>query len=260
MSIRRIIYIPFVPVIDTKAIYLQSNIFLKNSADGALLSIGNTWSIQTNFIPRLTTGNAYVVSIQNAVNNQSQIIILENRNQDPENIQVVIRRDTGGGGEIKNFKWNRDSVVDTKISFMVTYDGPTHTLKLYLDGVDQGDADVKATDSSTGFQSDQVRKIALGNFGTSNFGPLFGDMHSTTMWDVALSQAEVTALDNSGAPDVLDNRFATGDYTSVANMMHYWRLGVDALDLGKDDGNASVLVDIDEDSSGDLAGNIVDYE
>lgn len=259
MSIRRIIFIPNLPVIDDKAIYFIPNIYLKNKVAGALLSIGNTWSIQSNFIPRNSVSQGYVVSIQNDMDgNKGQILILQNGNQDPENIQVLVRRDSTGS-YIKNFKWNRDVVVGTKVSYMATWDGTPKELKLYVDGVDQGEPDQKLTDSSTGNMSDQVRTIALGNLGVVNFAALYGDMHSTSIWDVTLSQAEITALDNSGSPDLLDNRFASGDYTSVANLMHYWRIGLDASDLGKDDGNAAILVDIDEDSSGDLAGNIVDY-
>ena len=239
---------------DGKAISFDGNEWLKNKAAGDLLSIDNAWSIMVNMNPDFSTLNSYIVSIQNDDSNKGQIQFLHNGADSPETVRGHIR--DSAGSTIKDFKWDKDIVVGTNISYMLTWDGTD--LKLYLDGVDQGAADTETTDD-TGTMADAVREIAFANLGTSDNSDLGANMHAVAMWDVTLTQAEITALDNDGSPEDLDIRFPSGDYAQEDNLMHYWRLGLDKSDLGRDWGNASALVNVDEDSQGVTDADIVNY-
>ena len=245
-------HMPAVPEIDDKAISFDGNEWLKNKAAGDLLGFGNAWTIQVNMNPDFSTLNSYIVSIQNDDSNKGQIQLLHNASDSPETISVSNRNSAGGA--IKAFLWEVDVVIGVNISYVITWDGTD--LKLYLDGVDQGTADTLTTDSS-GTMEDSVREIAFANLGTSDFGDLGANMHSASIWDVALTAAEILALDNGGVPENVDNRFWLGDYKRPHHLVHYWRMGLDSYNLGRDYG--TYPVDIDEDSTGVTAVDIVDY-
>lgn len=246
--------VPFKGIIDGKALDLNGNEWTKNKAAGDLLNIDNEWSIQANLNHDFDVLNSYIISIQNDDSNKGQITMQHRAADSPETVQCQIRNTTGS--MIKNFKWNKDIVVGTNISYMLTWDGTD--MKMFLDGVDQGTPDT-LTSNNSGTMEDSAREIAFGNLGTSDFGDLGANFHSVSMWNVTLTPAEITALDNSGTPENHDNRFSIGAYTRTSNLMHYWRLGFDSYDLGRDYGNAPLLVNVDEDSTGISGADIVDY-
>jgi hypothetical protein len=245
-------HVPAVAVIDDKAISFDGNEWTKNKAAGDLLGIANEWSIQVNYNPYFNSLNSYLVSIQHATN-QNQIAILDDGAAATEHYEVVTRN--SAGGQIKTYEWNHTIVTGTNISVIATWDGTN--LKFYIDGVDQGEADAKTVDNS-GTMSDSLRTVAFANLGTSDFADLGANMHSVSIWNVALTQAEITSLQNGGAPENLDNRFATGNYAKQDNLMHYWRLGLDPNRMGRDYGKAAPI-DIMEDPTGVDSGDIVDY-
>lgn len=52
------------------------------------------------------------------------------------------------------------------------------------------------------------------------------------VWDEVLGDAEIAAIaDDTFAYDLVTN---SGNYTSSANLQHWWRLGADTSDIGKD--------------------------
>jgi hypothetical protein len=239
---------------DGKDISFDGSEWLKNKAAGDLLSIENAWSIQCIHKNGFTTLNSYLVSIQSDDSNKNQISWLHNAGATPEAVEVQLRN--SGGTIFKNYDWDIDSEVDLNRNFLITWDGTT--LTFYSDGVDQVANVTKNTDDA-GTMADGLRELAIGNLGTSNFGSLGGDVHSVSVWDVALTAAEVLALHNGGSPEDHDNRFALGNYASEDNLMHYYRLGLDKSDLGRDWGNADALVKIDEDPNDITAADITDY-
>jgi hypothetical protein len=79
------------------------------------------------------------------------------------------------------------------------------------------------------------------------------------MWSVALTQAEVTVLQNGSSPQTFDNRYDSGNYASSANLQHYWRHGGDKTDIGRDWGNASTLIDVGDNAVNITSSDIVIY-
>jgi hypothetical protein len=100
---------------------------------------------------------------------------------------------------------------------------------------------------------------------TSNAGGSFGNMANTArriglaatpgggteidaniyqvhIWDKELTQPEIAALYNNGNPGRIDPRNNFGNYTSAGNLQHFYRLGKDSTNIGKDEG-AGTLTD-----------------
>lgn len=259
MSIRRIIFIPNVPVIDTKALDLQSNEHLKNLTEQPL-GIANEWSLQMLLSP----GNDSGILIPLETKQQSpmhnggmiQFQMIGNAANDP--IRMSLRSTSGGGVGVvvKSYDWDNTYSTGVKVNYLFTWDGTD--LLLYIDGVETVPT-VKNTDNSHTFL-DINRSVSIGGFvdATDTFS-FRGQIHSTSIWNTALGQSAVTVLENSGSPENIDNQFNTGDYTSAGNLVHYWRHGFDAGNLGKDYGVVGTSIDILEDADNISADDIVNY-
>ena len=239
---------------DDKAISFDGNEWLKNKAAGDLLSITNAWSLQCIHNNDFNTLNSYLVSIQSDDSNKNQIDWQHQGVPATEVVRVQIR--DSAGTAFKIYTWDLAINTGTSVNFVITWDGTN--LVFYADGVDQVANITKSTDDS-GTMADGLREVAFANLGTSDFGDLGANMHSVAMWDVALTAAQVLAVHNSGSPEDLDLRFSSGNYAQEDNLLHYWRLGLDRSDLGRDWGNASALVNVDENSTGTTVADIVTY-
>jgi len=65
------------------------------------------------------------------------------------------------------------------------------------------------------------------------------------IWDSTLSASEITAIYNSGLTPI-DLRSNSGNYTSSANLQHYWRMG------DNDGGSGTTITDLQGSSNGTL--------
>ena len=244
----QIIIIP--NVIDMKALDFDGTEQLLNSSDNPL-GIANEWSIQINANPGSDSNDIYLLRIQPITGFGNQIAIHLRGDQANDPISVRILR--ANGNSLKDYEWDSTYTVGTKVSYIVTWDGTD--LLLYIDGVLTA-ADTLISDFSSAMTATD-RRVSVG----SALGgvPWVGLIHSTSVWNVVLTQAEITTLQNSDSPENIDNRFNSGDYFSSANLQHYWRHGLDAADIGKDSGKASTLIDIGDNATGITADDIVEY-
>jgi len=72
---------------------------------------------------------------------------------------------------------------------------------------------------------------------------LDGQIASLAIWNVYLSSAEITTIYNSGSISV--NLAAnSGNYSSASSLLHWFQLGKDSTDIGKDYGYAGTLYDL----------------
>jgi hypothetical protein len=87
--------------------------------------------------------------------------------------------------------------------------------------------------------------------------PFVGLIHSDGLWSSVLTAAEAAALWNEGRGRDLDWRIDGSIYKSSSDLAHYYRLGLDPADIGKDYGNAAILLNIGDDAVGIDASDIV---
>lgn len=235
---------------DTKALDLATNETLYNSSDNPI-GIANAWSFQINTKPGSDSINMYLLRAEpvSGVNNRIAVHLEGNVANDPFRVQIL----RANGNALKDFRWNSTYTSGTKVSYIVTWDGTD--LLMYVDGV-LTTADTKISDFASPMSATD-RRISVGSANGAVY--YTGTIHSTSLWDVALTQAEVTALQNGGSPQSFDNRFNLGGYTSKDNLQHYWRHGGDASDIGRDFGQAATLIDIGDNAINVTSADIVDY-
>jgi len=143
----------------------------------------------------------------------------------------------------KNHQWNLPFFpFDVWNHALFTYDGPGNLLRMYENGV------LVAPDQSLNLLSSPpmddlapFRKIVIGG-GPAAFS---GFIHSIAIWDTLVDSA-VVELYNAGVASTFDLNAAS----FAGNLAHWWRLGLDPSDLGKDYAASGItpLIDADQNS------------
>lgn len=160
---------------------------------------------------------------------------------------VIIRQEGGGANDPleillydnnslkKDWRWNNLFATQQWYFLVVTWNNTTETIDVYVNGVDQGDPDTKSTDDTCSL-SDISANAGLG------VNPAWTNLtnwriHTCVTWNSVLTGAEILALYNGGKGDAIDYATDGGNYSSSANLTHWWKLGYDAdpeSDMGKD--------------------------
>jgi hypothetical protein len=84
-----------------------------------------------------------------------------------------------------------------------------------------------------------------------------GRFHSFAIWDDDLDQANITAIFNEGDGLGFDLSSDSGNYNKSANLIHWWKLGEDADDIGADSGGGAAI-DIDTNAVNISSADIVE--
>lgn len=149
---------------------------------------------------------------------------------------------------------NSDVVFGVWFLLALTWDGTD--LEFYKDAVN--DAGSINTDNRPGTMTSTPRAVFIGSQASigAPAAPANGDYHWCALLDKALDQAAITEVYSagSGAFNLLAD---SGNYDGAANVKHWWRLGLDSLDIGKDSGIAGTLIDVLNDAIGIDASDIV---
>ena len=100
------------------------------------------------------------------------------------------------------------------------FDGATTSITLYINGVQ------KSQNTSAGAAlytlTEGSENAAIGSIGNGSNRNFNGNISIITVWDSALTQAEITEIYNNGEGiNLLED---LGDYASSANVVGYWRL------------------------------------
>lgn len=216
------------------------------------IGIGNTWtaSMWVNPNSATQTNNTRLLLIR--PNSGSANIIEMSLLTGPDRIRV--NNISSVPVNIKVYHWNTFLVADTWSFIVLTWDGTD--LLLYHQGSELA-ADSEDTDNA-GTMTSTNRQIGVGAFHSGSATASFdGKLHSYGIWDVVLDAAAVTELYNSGAGELVEYDTDGTNYTSSADLLHWWRLGFNSGDIGKDYGTHSTLIDVMDDATGIDATDIV---
>lgn len=99
--------------------------------------------------------------------------------------------------------------------FTVKNIGGTYTGNLWLNGVKQGSNVTVSNNTDAG----TTARIGAGSNAGAAANPYKGNVDEVTFWSVGMTQAEVTALYNSGHPA------NPNSHSQAANLIHWWRMG-----------------------------------
>ncbi len=150
----------------------------------------------------------------------------------------------------KNYKYDNLLTDDVWQHVLITWDGTT--LILYKDA-DAKTASLKSKDLAGTMDDATARRVRIGVNTIWSAQYYDGLIHSAAVWNVALPTAEIIQVYNGGVGINLDGD--VGDYSSSANLLHWWRLGFDSLDMGKDYGVHTNLFDVMDDAANITAGD-----
>ncbi len=212
---------------------------LMGDANFNTFGIANTWSMMMWFnrnsaAPGQTSITRFFSLGFNA--GGDNIIRFDSRGNASPNGLAVLTSDSAGN-IIKNWRFEPSTNVftyDVWHQIIVIWDGTDMTV--YEDGVNvTGDA-IKISDNA-GTMTDSARDIFLGRL-TDVAGPIHwpGFIHSVALWNVDITSA-VAEIYNGGTASTLNLRNASFN----ANLQHWWRLGQDSTDLGKDSGRGTKI-------------------
>jgi len=102
----------------------------------------------------------------------------------------------------------------------------------YRGGAAQTPTSTPTDNAGTMTNTDRVARVGA----ETTVGTHDGQIHQIYMWNSVLGAGEVASLYNNGMGSIVDASQNFGDYSSSANLIHWWRLGKIAtfLGLGKD--------------------------
>jgi len=229
---------------------------MRNTTDNPI-GIANVWSIGVWAKTDTIDLEKVLLNIR-AVGSSNNGVLLDFSGDDPASQlpgtnSLVVRLKDSGNTTFKQQSWG-SAFTATGVwrLILVTWDGTD--LTVYYDGVDQGAADASPINNA-GTMTDTSRSVYISST-NSGFGDWDGRMHSIAVWDVDVGAAASTIY-NAGNGKGFDLGTDTGSYTFSGDLQHWWRLGFDSGDLGKDSGIASTLIDVDANSVNITAADIV---
>ncbi|KKN64838.1 hypothetical protein LCGC14_0487580 [marine sediment metagenome] len=216
------------------------------------IGIANDWSVQALCEPAALTASEMVVFTIRGAPNEIVLSILAFDPNDP--LRVWTRNSSGT--TIKRYEFENHFTVGVKVSILCTWDGTD--LVTYIDG--SVATPTTLVDDNAGTMTDTARRVSISSREGEGVPQSFfeGKIHSVSVWNTVLTQPKVTVLENSGRPQEIDNRVNSGAYDASANLVHYWRLGLDASDIGKDSGTGTAI-DIGDDAVNITSDDIVIY-
>lgn len=206
-----------------------SNTALDIFTSGAEADVGiaNAWSVGLWFRPAVLTQTQTPFTIRNDSDNANHIqMFLLN-----SNVFGIANFDSGTSA-IKDFRFVAvpSGSVDRWVYWVATWDGTD------LVGYEGGAAQTPTSkpQDNAGTMTNTNRVIKLG--GQLTVGTYDGPIHQLQIWNSVLSANEVASLYNHGRGSIVDSSTNFGDYTSSANLVHWYRLGkiITTLGMGKD--------------------------
>lgn len=205
-----------------------------NMSQGYDLGFSNSWSFAMWYKPGSLNFQS-VFSLENGPNYMSV------EYADNDSLYMVI------GEENTSDLWNAlyDGVLtaDEWHFIVISRDGSTSSLDVFVDGTLVSPSQV-FVDNRTSTMTNTPRYVRfLGNFNGSS-----DRVHSAALWGAALTGFDVTTLYNEGDGSAPDYRVNSGTYDKSSSLLHWWRLGFESGNFGKDFGSYYPPVNVMEDA------------
>jgi len=196
--------------------------------------IGHTGGTPTGFdtIFRLTAENSH-----NSATPQSKLLLQRSSSGSTSpGTRLIFKINEASGSDNKFYRYGGQMRPGYWHHVVMTYDGTN--LLGYMNGLFVNASKV-VDDPVTIPNVDRTGTFARKETGSQFFD---GRIHSVALWDTTLSAAEVLAVHNGGDARRSNLRKDSGAYTSSANLLHWWRLGLNSANLGEDSGKANTLI------------------
>lgn len=219
------------------------------------IGIGNVWSVSMWVKPNssdLTSGSR-LIEIQPDSGGANVIRISTTTSPTTLLVNTIDSSNTN----IKVYNYNSVLTVNVWSFLVLTWDGTN--LKFYHQGSLLAPSTIQQ--DNVGTMTSTNRLIGVGGLRIANPAASFdGRLHSYAIWDITLSAGAISELHNSGEGAVVDYSSNGTNYTSSGDLLHWWRLGFDSADIGKDYGVHTTLIDVLDDATGiDSSDIVTDY-
>lgn len=129
----------------------------------------------------------------------------------------TISADTGFSGN------SATGWIHVAVSMINAGGGGAATMEMYINGSSIGTSSAGGMTSAHQDNYTQDSNLFLASFSINNYeeDEMKGKMYDVAMWDVALSDATVAAIYNSGSPFNLTGN--SGSYNNSGDLVGYWR-------------------------------------
>lgn len=232
-------------IADAKGEHYQSVQRALQNQTNNVLGIDNSWTVLYRFkltkaFPGTTTQMFKCVNADPFEINDNKILMEWRAGDIPPTFRVYAY-DAAGGSNSKIYNYDdlfTNIVIGKWYSWTVRWDGTD--LKLYFGEIGSLVEIIVSskTDDNSITMTDLARRM-------SAFGPGGQRLYQIGIWNSALASTELTYLDDNIPQDFLTDK---GNYTSSANLPHWYRLCFDDNDLSRDYGLApSGTIDIGAD-------------
>ncbi len=227
-----------------------SSEYMRSAA--STIGIADDWTFQVSFKATTTfigVRNVFTIGELNSANH----ISLRYRDDAPF-VGINIRDSSATIPLTKAYQWNDGPAVGNWQTWTFTWNGTTgDVLTGYLDGAVQTPSLINEDNSGT--QTDISQKIAFAAGVTANNIMDNVIIHSVAIWNTPLDSSNITAIFNGGNIGGFDLQSDKGNYTQSATLKHWWRLGLDSTDIGKDEvvsGGIDMLAEANNVTSDDI--------
>lgn len=230
---------PVAPVTGVSVVFDDTN-----SIEGAAdvdLGFGNVFTLMMWIKPDLTSGNR-IFEVQEFAGGDVDKISFRVADSDSTGLNdaVVVRLSSFTVPAFKVWKWDSVIGADEWSHVVATWDGTT--IGVYVNAV-------LATVTSKTFDLVDVVGTSQRVIRLSENESYEGQIHQAAVWSTVLTETEIQRIYNAGVTGVaLDVDSVL--YSSSASLQHWYQLGLDPADIGKDYGNGTdhdltVLVNLD---------------
>lgn len=219
---------PVAPVTGVSVVFDDTN-SIRGAADQDL-GLGNVFTLMMWVKPDLTAGNRIFEILEFAGGDVDRISLRINDSDSTGLFDaVIVRLSSLTVSAFKAWKWDSVIGADEWSHVVATWDGTI--INVYVNGV-LATVTSKSSDL-TGVVGTTQRVISL-----SEFESYEGQLHHAAAWSTVLTQTEIQRIYNAGVTGV-DLSVDSVLYESSASLEHWYQLGLDSADIGKDYGNGT---------------------